>query len=196
MAYDTHPNTRTPFQSNGNNNDNHNIHSVLVSSFASSLAVNFITGDYYLGAYPAFVYKIGYASPNTVTVVAGCGTGGTGNPQPLCTSVTNGGAATSSSIAGISAVTSLAVDPNGDLYIATGDHYTVRKVFIATGIITTVAGTGVQGTTLAVGPATSVALGQVVGIVVQYGHVYVLDATNSGLWPSCSHPQIHIRHTF
>ena len=72
------------------------------------------------------------------------------------------------------------MDQNGDLFLATGDHYTVRKVTTATGLITTVVGTGVQGTTLTIGPATSIALGQVAGIVVQNGQIYVLDATNSG----------------
>ena len=47
------------------------------------------------------MYKIGYASPHTVTVVAGCGTGGVN----ICTSVADGVLATLSSIAGISAVT-------------------------------------------------------------------------------------------
>ena len=146
---------------------------------ASSLAVDLNTGDYYLGTYPAFVYKIAYAAPNAVTVVAGCGTSPV---QTLCTTYTDNVAATSSAIAGpVSTVTSISVDQNGDLYVATGDHCTVRKVTMSTGIITTVAGTGVQGTTLAVGPATSIALGQVVGVVAQYGHVYVLDATNSGM---------------
>ena len=47
--------------------------------------------------------------------------------------------------------------PNGDIYIATGDDR-IRKVSAATGIITTVAGTGTRGFSGDGGPATAAAL--------------------------------------
>lgn len=60
---------------------------------------------------------------------------GTNNPGDYC-------AATSASLSGPVSVIS---DRNGNLYIADYTNHRIRKIDTATGIISTVAGTGVQG---------------------------------------------------
>ena len=67
----------------------------------------------------------------------------------------DGGPATAASF---DVITSVASTAAGDLYIADAVNYRVRKVTAATGIITTVAGTGLGGAPTASGPATSVNL--------------------------------------
>src|SRR5207237_4906462 len=52
----------------------------------------------------------------------------------------------------------VAVDSAGNLYIADGDHSRIRKVAAASGIITTIAGTGLPGFSGDNGPATAARL--------------------------------------
>jgi hypothetical protein len=68
------------------------------------------------------------ASTGNISTVAGNGTAGYSG---------DGGAATS---AEIYASNGVAVDSSGNIYIADADNYVVRKVTVATGIITTFAG--------------------------------------------------------
>ena len=60
--------------------------------------------------------------------------------------------------------TDAALNANGNLYIADKNNYRVRKVDHATGIISTIAGTGVAGAAGDGGPATSAQLNQPTGL--------------------------------
>lgn len=81
-----------------------------------------------------------------ITTIAGNGQGGFNG---------DGGAATSASLLGPSGV---AVDAQGDLFIADAGNNRIRRVDAVTGIITTVAGSGQQGFSGDGGPATNVSL--------------------------------------
>lgn len=72
--------------------------------------------------------------------------------------------------------TALAVDAAGSLYIGDGNNYRLRKVDAKSGIITTIAGTGVQGYTGDGGPATAAELGSIASLAVDNaGDVYFTD---------------------
>ena len=90
----------------------------------------------------------------------------------------DGGAAT---LANLGDPTSVAVDAAGNLYIADGDNYLIRKVSAATGIITTVAGTpqgyGYSGDG---GAATQAEIGYVQAVAVDAaGNLYLADTDDS-----------------
>lgn len=104
------------------------------------------------------------AATGIITTVAG-----TGNPG----SSGDGGAATS---ARLNSPEDVFVTSTGDLYIADTGNHKVRKVAAATGIITTVAGTGTAGSTGNGGAATAARLNTPDGIVVApNGDFYVSE---------------------
>ncbi len=75
--------------------------------------------------------------------------------------------------------TSVALDSNGNLFIADYYAHKARKVNTS-GIISTVAGTGVRGFTGNDGPATKAKLGKAYGVAVDsFGNVYIADSENS-----------------
>jgi len=72
--------------------------------------------------------------------------------------------------------TYLALDPSGNLYVSDTSNHLIRKVTPA-GVVTTVAGSGVQGS--ANGTGTSASFYQPKGIAVDFlGNVYVADSSN------------------
>ncbi len=84
----------------------------------------------------------------------------------------DGGPATRASLSFPSA---LALDTAGNLYIADAGNYRIRRVN-SDGIIETVAGTGLQGTTGDGGPALNAAFDDVRGLAVDAaGNIYVSD---------------------
>jgi sugar lactone lactonase YvrE len=84
----------------------------------------------------------------------------------------DGGPASSASL---SYLLALAIDSNGNLYVADQNNY-VRKVNISTGIITTLAGNGTFGRSGDGGPATSAALYRPNGLAVDAsGNVYISE---------------------
>jgi uncharacterized protein (TIGR03437 family) len=109
--------------------------------------------------------KVRKVNPSgTISTFAGGGSGG------------DGVAATSS---GLSVPAGLAVDSQGNLYIADTSGLRVRKVNTA-GIISTVAGTGVAGYSGNGGPATSAPLNSPVGVAVDsQGNLYISEAGNA-----------------
>src|SRR5439155_21527331 len=89
-----------------------------------------------------------------ITTVAGGGGHGTGD----------GGPATSANLFG---PLSVAVDNGGNLFINDAEHFRIRRVDAATGIITTVAGNGTWGYSGDGGPAASAQIGDIAfGIAV------------------------------
>ena len=73
----------------------------------------------------------------------------------------------------------IAFDPQGNFYIADDGNNVIRKVTVSTGIITTVAGNGVQGYSGDNGPATSATLNGPEGVAVDaLGNIYILDENN------------------
>jgi sugar lactone lactonase YvrE len=102
----------------------------------------------------------------TITTFAGTGVAGSGG---------DGGPATS---AQLNSPRGLAVD-SGNLYIADSVNNRVRKVDLATGTITTFAGTGVAGFSGDGGPATAAQLNGPAGVVVASGSLYIADFTGN-----------------
>ncbi len=74
----------------------------------------------------------------------------------------------------------VAVDKLGNTFIVDAGSYRVRKIDGLTGVITTIAGSGVYGHTGDGGPATSATMGVMYGIAVdQAENVYVVDQSYS-----------------
>ena len=116
------------------------------------------------------------ASTGIITTVAGTGTA-------LIPGFPNGdgGPATS---AGLSGSNWLAVDSSGNIFISVwmgaGSSNTIRRVDAATGIITTVAGTGTPGFSGDDGPATSAQLQGAKGLVLDSsGNLFIADHDNN-----------------
>ncbi|MGD0090322.1 MAG: hypothetical protein ABSE73_10420 [Planctomycetota bacterium] len=88
----------------------------------------------------------------------------------------DGGLATSASFSLGSFNNCLALDKQGNLYIADDGNHRVRKVDAITGIITTIAGNGSSGTSTDGILATSASLNQMGGITVDAaGNVYIAE---------------------
>ncbi len=88
----------------------------------------------------------------------------------------DGGPATAAQLSG---QVGLAVDGNGNLFIADRGNNRIRRIAAATGIITTIAGTGVVGGDGDGGPATQAELNVPTGVAVDgAGNVYITDIGN------------------
>jgi alpha-tubulin suppressor-like RCC1 family protein/sugar lactone lactonase YvrE len=80
------------------------------------------------------------------------------------------------SLALLSNVHGLAIDQHGDLYIADASNLRIRKVTMATGIITTVAGGGSGSGPGDGGPATAAVFGYVAGLALDgSGDLFIAD---------------------
>ncbi|MDE2179981.1 MAG: tandem-95 repeat protein [candidate division NC10 bacterium] len=102
-----------------------------------------------------------------ITAVAGTSVAGFGG---------DGGPATQARLQGPFDV---AVAPDSSLYVADTDNHRIRRVG-PDGIITTVAGTGVQGFSGDGGPATQAALFYPIGVAVAFdGSLYIADTYNN-----------------
>ena len=107
-------------------------------------------------------------SSGTITTVAGNNEEGYSGDNGLATSAT------------LYAPAGVAVDSTGNLYIADTNNNRVRKVTAATGIITTIAGTGTAGYSGDNGPAASATLNKPSAVVEgSTGNLYILDTGNN-----------------
>ncbi len=89
----------------------------------------------------------------------------------------DGGPATS---AALHDATSVAVDSHGDLFIADTLNDRVREVNATTGVITTVAGTGVSGSSGDGGPATAADLNFPTAVAIDSsGNIFIADFNNN-----------------
>jgi uncharacterized protein (TIGR03437 family) len=79
--------------------------------------------------------------------------------------------------ASLSDVNGLTLDDTGNLYIADAGNRRVRKV-TPSGIISTVAGTGVQGFSGDGGPATNAQLNRPTSVLFSAGNLYIADSSN------------------
>lgn len=132
----------------------------------SGLAID----DSYLYIAGSIGHKVYRVALNTgiVTTVAGTGTFGYSG---------DGGPATS---AKLDFPDDVAVDGAGNLYIADESNHRIRKIDAATGIISTVVGTGTRGYSGDGGPATAAALDRPRGIAVtDDGWLYIADTGNN-----------------
>ena len=107
------------------------------------------------------------ATTGTISTIAGTGEWGYSG---------DGGPATQAQLRYPSGLT---VDGAGNLYIADGSNYRIRKVDVCTGTINTIAGTGEQGYGGDGGFATAAKLGYATDIAVgSNGNVYIADIEN------------------
>ncbi|HSP89611.1 MAG TPA: hypothetical protein VLN08_01830, partial [Vicinamibacterales bacterium] len=121
-------------------------------------------GNLYIAAYGAHRIRKISAATGIITTVAGTGEVGASG---------DGGLAT---LAQLNAPVGVAIGPDGDLYISEVEGARVRRVDGATGIITTVAGTGVKGYNGDGIAATAAQLHSPWGVAVDgSGHLYIAD---------------------
>lgn len=124
-------------------------------------------GNYYFsqGISNPRIYKIN--TVGIINTVAGSGTSGfSGDNGPA-------------TLAQLKAPNPPAVDKFGNIFIPDGNNNRIRKVDVSTGIITTIAGTGMPGFSGDGGPATSAMLSVPSSIIFdKYGTLYFADAGN------------------
>jgi hypothetical protein len=138
--------------------------------YAAGIAVD-NAGDIYVADYAKS--RVGKFSPadylvDRVTNIAGTGSFGFGG---------DGAAAL---LAGLSGPFGVATDRAGNIYVADSGNSRIRKIAVATGIITTVAGNGTVGFAGDGGPATSASLSSPRKLAVDsVGNIYVADSGNN-----------------
>ena len=74
--------------------------------------------------------------------------------------------------------TALALDSSGNLYLADTGNHRIRRIDAGTGMISTIAGTGMQGFTGDNGPAISASIDSPTGLAVAAKTLYLADTHN------------------
>ena len=121
----------------------------------------YVTSDNQWNVSSCWVVRI--TPQNAISAVAGVGT---------CGYSGDGGSATSAELDGVSGI---ALDSQGNLYIADGNNHRIRRVD-ANGIITTVAGTGADGTAGEGGPVLRAQLQLPLGLTLtSKGLLYIAE---------------------
>lgn len=112
------------------------------------------------------VRKVAAAS-GAITTVAGTGAAGYSGDNGLAT------------VAKLDLPTALAFDSAANLYIADADNHRVRRIAASTGVITTVAGNGVEAFAGDNGPATAASIDSPNGLALDTaGNLYIADTHN------------------
>ena len=114
---------------------------------------------------------------NTGIITTICGNGNTGSTGQIG----DGGLAID---ANLNAVTGIAIDKSGNIFIADSAFHIVREINYATNKITTVAGNGLLGTSVvSSGQATAVALVSPIGLAFnKSGNLFIADAGLNVIW--------------
>jgi sugar lactone lactonase YvrE len=145
---------------------------------ATSVALGSPTGLAFDAAGNIYIADAGWGviwkvAPSTGIITIAAGVGRNGPCSPSCG---DGIAATSAYLYNPEGV---AVDGDGNIYIADSSNYAIRKVTASTGIISTVAGNKTSGYSGDDGPATSAELGFPAGIALDSsGNIYIADTSN------------------
>ena len=122
-------------------------------------------GNFYFGCNANRIRKVD--PTGIITTIAGTGLSGAGGYGG------DGGPAT---LAKLNGVGGIHFDATGNIYFADVENLRVRKIDIGTGIITTVAGTGILGTAGDGGPATNAPLDDPQDICIDsHGNIYVAE---------------------
>ena len=140
--------------------------------FLHGMAIDPSTGDLYICDSSNNVIRMIAKSNGIITTVAGNGVLGYNGDGMLATS------------SRLSGPTDVAIDPfTGDLYIADTRNYIIRLVTKSTGVISTIAGTGLSGYSGDGGLATEATLSLPQGIDVdpRTGNLYIADTRNSAI---------------
>jgi sugar lactone lactonase YvrE/predicted small lipoprotein YifL len=125
------------------------------------------TGNLFIADQPNRRIRKVEAAAGVIATVAGTGESGFAG---------DGGPATSAEFGGPAGI---AVDGTGNLFIADQGDHRIRKVEVATGVITTVAGTGESGFAGDGGPASSAQFRSPAGIAVDgTGNLFIADQGN------------------
>jgi trimeric autotransporter adhesin len=139
-----------------------------------SACVTDSSGNLYLADNTNNVIRKISLSSGIITTIAGNGLDA-GTPDGSFSG--DGGSAV---LAGINHPIGVAVDGAGNLYIADTSNQRIRMVSATTGVITTIAGTGVGGYSGDGGPATSAELYNPEGLAVDSaGNIYIADHANN-----------------
>jgi sugar lactone lactonase YvrE len=127
-----------------------------------------ISGNIYVGDTGNNLVRVVSATTGVISTLAGNGTAGYSGDKAAA------------NLAELSGPTNLALDFNGDIFIADTKNSVVRKVMLSTGIITTVAGSGSAGYSGDGFSATNAALSSPTGVAVDAaGNIYIADTGNS-----------------
>ena len=136
-------------------------------SFVGGVAVS-ATGDLYIADYSNNVVRKVTAATGIITTIAGNGTAGYSG---------DGAAATGAQLWGPSNV---ALDAAGNILITDANNNAVRKVAVATGIISTIAGNGTAGYSGDNGAATAATLAYPTFLALdKSGNILISDSDNS-----------------
>lgn len=112
-----------------------------------------------------------YSTLKTVSTIAGTGVNGYAG---------DGGLATA---AALNYPRALTMDGVGNIFVGDSSNYRIRRIDAVTGIITTFAGTGVQGTISAGGLSISTTIGFVTALTTDSTNtLYLADTPTSGIW--------------
>jgi len=125
-------------------------------------------------AYDGGNRQLQQVDPVTRAVTTVAGGGGLDGSNPVC----------DARDAAFSGVTSIVADANGNVYLADSAQFVVRKLHVAAGQVTTVAGIcGSQGKAVATGPATGISLGGDLVLATDLtGNVFIGDQNLSVVW--------------
>ena len=148
--------------------------SVLDGNLATQADLDLPEGEVLDGAGNLYIADSAHSRIREVSAATGKISTIAGNGNPSYTG--DGGLAVNATL---STPASVALDGAGDLYIADSGNNAIRRIVLATGIITTVAGNGTPGATGDGGQATAAQLNNPVGITVDAaGNLYIADNFN------------------
>lgn len=105
---------------------------------------------------------------NVISAYAGTGIQGYSGDGGLATAAT------------FNTPTGISFDPHGNMFIADTGNNSIRRIDVLTGIITTVAGSGLRGLAGDCSTATIAQMNQPTGVVAdEHGNIFIADAGNS-----------------